>query len=73
MCVIFDEVNRFDLDFHQHAPNEVTLIVNVNMYQQIIIACVNIYLLTWILLIGMNGQQPSPPSNLPQSAKSKIM
>ena len=37
MCVIFDEINRFDLDFHQLAPVEVTLIVNVNMYQQIII------------------------------------
>ena len=37
MCVIFDEINRFDLDFYQLAPIDVTLIVNVNMYQQIII------------------------------------
>ena len=37
MCVIFDEINRFDLDFYQLAPIEVTLIVNVNMYQKIII------------------------------------
>ena len=37
MCVIFDEINKFDLDFHQNAPIEVALILNVNMYQQMII------------------------------------